>query len=222
MVKLASTLSSDEHNRAKRFHFERDRTRFIAGRGLLRTILASYLAIDPLQICFSYSPRGKPGIAAPVFTRPLYFNLAHSDGLALIAVTYSSPVGIDIEQIRVLSDLNNIAERFYSRREIAALQVLPAAERSETFFTFWTRKEAWLKALGEGISDSLNHMEVLLDEEERTATIRLQQGSRLDTDWSLYDLAPAEGFKAALAASGQNLQLFCAEWHDAIIRRKPA
>src|SRR5437879_4078669 len=113
LAAFASTLSPDEQARAARFHFDRDRGRFISGRGFLRAVLGRYLQTDPSQLKFAYSPRGKPTLAAPPGNE-LHFNLAHSDGLALVAVTRVCPVGVDVERIRPLRDAEGIIERFFS------------------------------------------------------------------------------------------------------------
>src|SRR5581483_7473345 len=139
---LARTLSPDETARAERFHFDRDRNRFIAGRGLLRAILGRYLGLKPAQLAFEYTVRGKPAVHSSCGNHALHFNLAHSDDLALFALTSICRLGIDVERIRPLSDADGIANRFFSARESEGLRILPAAQKPAAFFNLWTRKEA--------------------------------------------------------------------------------
>lgn len=139
------TLSSDERERADRFHFERDRIAFRAGRAWLRAVLAGYLGVPPAAIRFGYGPHGKPHLA----DRPdLRFNLAHSGGWAALAVATGREVGIDVEAIRPIAE--RVERVVFTPAEIAALNRLPAEERRLGFYNAWTRKEAYLKALGSG------------------------------------------------------------------------
>lgn len=187
------TLAPDEMERAARFHFERDRNRFIAGRGILREILGSYLETGPSQLCFEYSPRGKPRLKT-IDERPhLHFNAAHSEDLILIAVTQLYPVGIDVERVRPISELENIATQYFSAGEAADLMALPKDEQVRSFYRLWTRKEACLKATGEGLSGSTR-------ENESTA------------HWTLVELTPARDFVGAVAAPAGGLTVSCWKW----------
>ncbi|HEX4644034.1 MAG TPA: 4'-phosphopantetheinyl transferase superfamily protein [Verrucomicrobiae bacterium] len=211
LAAIAPMLSPYEQARAARFHFERDRGRFIAGRGFLRALLSRYLQTGPSQLKFAYGPRGKPALAAPA-DQELHFNLAHSDGLALCAVTRACPVGVDVERIRPLRDAEGITDRFFSARESAALKAIPAEQKPIAFFNLWTRKEAWLKATGDGLSESLDKSEVSLLPDEPARFFSILGDSRAAAAWTLEDLSPATGFKAALAAQAQNLRLQCWHW----------
>ena len=208
---IVAMLSPDEQVRAARFHFERDRGRFIAGRGFLRALLGRYLQTEPAQLQFSYSPRGKPSLAAPA-NNGLHFNLAHSDALALLAVTRACPVGVDVERINPLRDAEGITERFFSPRESAALKALPADQKPAAFFNLWTRKEAWLKATGDGISEFLSKSEVSFLPDEPARFLSILGDTQAAAAWTLEDLKPAEGFKAALAAPVQGVHLRCWQW----------
>jgi 4'-phosphopantetheinyl transferase len=212
IAKFNSTLSPEEQNRAARFHFDRDRNRFIAGRGLLRDILGRYLQTAPSEIKFSYTDRGKPSLDGMPPGAALHFNLSHSHAFALLAVTRLCPVGIDVELIRPLKDAEAIAERFFSPRESAALAALPPEHKPVGFFNLWTRKEAWLKATGEGISNSLNQVEVSLLPGEPAKLISLFGKTAEAADWTLQDLSPAAEFKGALAIPATNLRLECWSW----------
>jgi 4'-phosphopantetheinyl transferase len=211
LAAFASTLSPDEQARAARFHFERDRDRFIAGRGFLRAVLGRYLQTDPSQLKFAYSPRGKPTLAASPGNE-LHFNLAHSAGLALLAVTCACPLGVDVERIRPLRDAEGIIERFFSPRESTTLKTLRADQKPVAFFNLWTRKEAWLKATGDGIGESLNQSEVSLLPDEPARFLSILGDTQAAAAWTLEDLNPADGFKAALAAPALDLDLRCWRW----------
>ncbi|WP_245915919.1 4'-phosphopantetheinyl transferase family protein [Merismopedia glauca] len=203
---LAASLSKDERDRASRFHFPHHQRRFIVARGLLRHLLADYLAVSPKEIEFSYLQRGKPELAGD---RHLQFNLSHSEELVVYAFCLSHPVGIDVEYLRSTPDLEPIAARFFTKWEYDELRSLPPAERTSAFFRCWTRKEAYLKACGDGIGGGLDQIEVSLTPE---AQIRQIHNSVLtDRDWDLQNLAPAVGYVGAIAAQASNLHLHC--WH---------
>jgi 4'-phosphopantetheinyl transferase len=209
---LASILSTDERDRAGRFHFERDRLRFTVARAMLRLILGHYLRINPLEVTFEYGSQGKPAVVNAPPASALHFNSSHSEELALLAVTNVCPVGIDVERVRELKDAGDIARRFFSSRENAALNALPRDQMLEAFFDLWTRKEALLKATGEGLGDSLDHMEVLSPEEKAAVKIDLQAVFLSAAGWTFQKLAPASGFKAALAVAGPSLPALPLQW----------
>lgn len=198
---LTETLSSDELSRAKRFYKEQHRHRFIAGRGILRTILGRYLGVEPQQLQFSYQPLGKPVLADNFSDSGLWFNLTHSQGLALCAVSRDRPVGIDLEYIRPISDVLNLAKRYFSSGEYAVMRSLPPHQMQEVFFRYWTCKEAYLKATGAGISQ-LEQIEVLLTPEEPAKL-------KIDQQWSLFELVPVKNSVAAVAVEGCGLTLKC-------------
>ncbi|MGH7993070.1 MAG: 4'-phosphopantetheinyl transferase family protein, partial [Limisphaerales bacterium] len=147
---LAETLSADERIRAAHFQFDQDRNRFMAGRGLLREILGWLLRLPPAALIFSYGAHGKPQLAAAPADRWLHFNLAHSDSLAVYAVSCSFEVGVDVERIRHIPEAGQIAAQFFTRSEAAHWRALPPAQQSEFFSDCWTCKEAYLKAIGMG------------------------------------------------------------------------
>jgi 4'-phosphopantetheinyl transferase len=207
---LAQTLSADEQERAERHRFEHLRRRFIVGRGVLRTVLSSYLRVLPSQIQFGYGPQGKPRLAEPLTS--LHFNLAHSHELALYAVTPDRAVGVDIEQVRPLDNAAQLAERFFSPQEAAALRAVPAEQRLEAFFTCWTRKEAYIKARGGGLSIPLNQFDVSLTLGEPARLVASRIDRRDPDRWSLYALVPAPGYVATLAVEGYGWRLACWQW----------
>ncbi|MEH2269727.1 MAG: 4'-phosphopantetheinyl transferase HetI [Nostoc sp.] len=198
---LAATLSSDETARAERFYFQEHRQRFIAGRGILRTILGRYLGIQPLHVEFNYQHRGKPVLADKFADSRLAFNLSHSQGLGLCAVNCTRPIGVDLEYIRPMSDLEALAKRFFLAREYEMLRSLSPNQQQEIFFRYWTCKEAYLKATGDGLSQ-LEQVEVSLTP---TEAAKLQ----ITEDWSLFELVPANNYVAAVAIENFGWNLKC-------------
>lgn len=206
VAQFALTLSADESERARRFVFERDRRRFVVGRGTLRAILGSYLEKEPRRIEFAYSSRGKPSVAG---TPGLHFNVAHSGELFVAAITRQCPLGVDVEQIRPMEDSEAIANRFFSAREAAGLAALPASQKDAAFFNLWTRKEALLKATGEGLSESLNQAEVTFLAADAARVIQMPAHAVPAEQWTLAELKPAPGFTGAIAAPNQELRITC-------------
>jgi 4'-phosphopantetheinyl transferase len=209
---LEKLLSSDEMNRARQFKFEKDRNRFIAGRGLLRTVLGSYLNAEPAQLDFTYSPRGKPALKIPSGHGTLHFNVAHSKDLILIALARACAVGVDVEWIHPISDIEDIATRFFTNREAGELTALPHDERMTAFFSLWTRKEAYLKATGDGISEMLKDVEISFLPEKPAQVLAISGNAQAAERWTLLNLAPASGFAAALAAEAKDLCFSCRQW----------
>ena len=209
---FAATLSPDETARANKFKFERHRNRFIAGRGALRGILAPYLNAQPAELGFDYSPNGKPSLAGRFAESKIHFNLAHSDELALIAVTRIGIVGVDVEKVRPVKDMDHLVARFFSPRESDAFQKVAEAEKPAAFFNLWTRKEALLKATGEGITRSLSLVEVSFLPGEPARLVAIAGDSAKAAEWSLRDLSPAVGFTGALAIQARNITVRCWNW----------
>ncbi len=199
------TLSSDEIARAQRFYFPEHRQRFIAGRGTLRAILGQYLGIDPKQVEFEYQPRGKPLLAAKFADKGLLFNLSHSQDLALCGVSYQNQIGVDLEYIRTMSDLESLAKRFFSFKEYEYLRLFSPQEQQQIFFRYWTCKEAYLKATGDGL--------VQLEEIEISLTPNQPSQLLVSGDWNLRELTPAENFAAAVVVAGSNINLHCWEYY---------
>jgi 4'-phosphopantetheinyl transferase len=205
---LWQTLSADEQARANRYRFARDRQWFIARRGRLRLILGRYLGLDPAGLQFSYNPYGKPALQ-PEARGQLCFNLSHSQGLALFAFARQVNIGVDLEHLR--SDFNHLelAERFFSTRERAELSAIPPAMRPPAFFLCWTRKEAFIKAHGEGLSLLLDRFDVSLTPGEPARLVATRAGLEAPDQWSLFNLEPAPDYLAALAVQGQGCELHC-------------
>jgi len=208
LAELAQWLAPDEWQRAKRFHLERDSRRFIIGRGTLREILGGLLDVKPLSVVFSYGQFGKPSLATPGAAHSLRFNLAHSDSIAVYAFA-KHELGVDIERIRALAEAEQIAARFFSPREAGRWRALPARLRSEAFFNCWTRKEAYLKAVGSGLDDRLSQIEVSF---ASGATAELPGIFHDSPSWFLHPLTPVAAYVGALAIKQDGLQVNCWRW----------
>jgi 4'-phosphopantetheinyl transferase len=212
---LQRTLSAEELHRAARFHFPRDRRRFIVARGVLRDILSRYLSVPPAELGFRYSAYGKPALADMTDEEGLCFNMSHSHEMALFAITRGREVGVDIEYLRTAVACEEIAEHFFSARERATLRALPETRKHQAFFNCWTRKEAYIKAHGEGLSLPLDQFDVSLAPGEPAALLATRGDPREALRWSLQALTPAPGYVAALAVEGQDWYLTCCQWRKA-------
>jgi 4'-phosphopantetheinyl transferase len=212
LAHFQNTLDDDERSRADRFYFSRDRERFIVARGVLRALLGRYLDRSPESLSFSYSTHGKPALASEYGKDAIRFNLSHSQGTALYAVTRGRELGVDLEFIRGDLEAEQIADRFFSQREIVALRALPPALRKYAFFLCWTRKEAYIKARGEGLSMPLDQFDVSLIPGEPAALLSTQPDPNEALSWSLRNLTPASGYAAALATTGRDWTLSCWQW----------
>jgi 4'-phosphopantetheinyl transferase len=206
---LAKVLSADEKARAERFYFEQHRNRFIVGRGTLRTILGRYLGIEPQQLQFEYSPRGKPKLAESYGGEKIQFNVSHSQELALYGFTRDRAIGVDLEYLRPLDDADKIAQRFFSAQESAIINALPDKEKLMAFFRGWTAKEAYLKATGDGLAGSLNRIEVSLLPNEPVRLYSIDGDSQAAAQWSLYSFLPSAEYVATIAIKGHHWTLSC-------------
>ena len=209
---LEGTLTTDELARAKQFYFQKHREHFIAGRGLLRDILSRYLDREPDQLRFCYNTYGKPDLTEDTGAEGLCFNLSHSHGIALYALTRGREIGVDIEYFRPDVEAEKLAERFFSPREAAVLRALPEHLRREGFFNCWTRKEAYIKAEGRGMSIPLSAFDVSLTPGEPAALLRTENHPQETARWSLQTLNPAPGYAAALAVKEHDWELRCWQW----------
>ncbi|HET8672337.1 MAG TPA: 4'-phosphopantetheinyl transferase superfamily protein [Thermoleophilaceae bacterium] len=195
----ATTLSDDERARAARFHFDRDRRRFIAGRALLRSLLGNYLETPPHKVAFRYDPNGKPRLTGG----ELSFNVSHSHSAAVFAFTSERGIGVDIERHPAPDDGDAVARHFFAAAEVTMLDSLPAAARSAAFLRCWTRKEAYIKARGDGLSLPLDSFEVSLAPGAGPALLATRPDPVEAGRWSLVDLSRhCPGYVAALAFEG--------------------
>jgi len=192
-----SWLSADEIARAERFRFERHRRAFVLGRAALRALLATYIGIAPADVCFVYGQQGKPALADA--SCDLRFNASNSGDLAACAFTRGCEIGVDVEQYRRVSDLDHIAHRFFSPEEAAEVLGLSAADKDAGFFNCWTRKEAYIKAMGGGLSIPLDSFRVTLFPGVTARMVTLGGSAEAARSWTLHDFTPAAGYAGAIA-----------------------
>jgi 4'-phosphopantetheinyl transferase len=203
---LTLLLSPDEQQRALRFHFDRDRRHFIVARGLLRLLLGQYAGCAPEQIEFCYGPQGKPALAGRI---DLQFNIAHSHGAGLFAFTMDAPIGVDAEYIGSI-EYDDLAARFFSAAERAALTTVSPERRQDAFFACWTRKEAYVKALGSGLNVPLDRFDVAAVPDGPARLLVDRGDPDAAGEWALHDIDGGPGFRAALAVRKRatNIRVF--------------
>ena len=209
---LQQTLSPDERTKADRFRFPKDRSQFIVSRGALRAILSRYLNISSHILRFDYNPYGKPSLIVGQGGNTLRFNVSHSRGMALIAITKNRDIGVDLEGINPNFSCLEIAEKFFSPLENSVLLSLPEHLQATAFFTCWTRKEAYIKAVGKGLSIPLNQFDVSLAPGEPAALLNVEENPEEASKWSLIELFPSSDMVAAVAVAGDCWKLDCWEW----------
>lgn len=207
---LWQSLTPDERQRAERFYRQEHQHRFVASRGILRTILGRYLVAAPEQIRFSYGSHGKPFVELPANLPGLEFNLSHSQDMALYAIALHHRIGVDLEAIRPVADLEQLTRRFFAPPEHQMIQSLPVAAQQQAFFQFWTLKEAVLKGAGDGLT-KLEQVEVAIAPDS-AQLVRLGEASL--PAWSLWHCVPTPGYVAALAIEGSEQQLVFWQWQE--------
>jgi 4'-phosphopantetheinyl transferase len=201
---LERVLADDERMRADRFRFGHLRESFVIAHGVLRHLLGRYLGVRPSELRFTYGSKGKPAV---ISESGLEFNMSHSGRMALVAMTRRRPIGVDIEEIRPLSGMSKIAESFFGPEEASEIFSLPEAERELAFFSCWTRKEAYIKAIGEGLSAPLDRFRVSITANTPARMIHIEDDAAAAEMWCLEDLQVADNYSAALAYRGQRLSL---------------
>ena len=206
---LGRTLSQDEHERARGFRFERHRSAFVAARAALRGILGSYLGVDSRQVSFEYGRHGKPALAAG----GLEFNASHSGDLAVVGITRRHQIGVDVERRRELEYVT-LAEHFFAPQEITDLQSLAAGDRPEGFFNCWTRKEAYVKALGEGLSFPLDQFAVSLRPGTDPALLWSSQGSAESGRWQILTVLDEPNYTGAVVVERPVGQVVALRWEQ--------
>jgi 4'-phosphopantetheinyl transferase len=212
-----SFLSPDELIRANRFHFIKDRNHFVVARGLLRNLLAAYLGVNCSELRFSYGAQGKPFLLLDSQLQ-INFNVSHSHGRAAFAFSRGRELGVDLEYVKDNFADELIANRFFSRAEVLALRTVPADLRKQAFFNCWTRKEAYIKARGEGLSMPLDQFDVSLRPAEPVALLNNYREEREVSRWSMQSIPAPEGYVGALVVEGHDWQLksFSFEKSDAL------
>ena len=191
--RLTSILSREEEERAARLIVPAASNRFRVARATLRQILSTYTRVAPEQVTFNYGPHGKPAIQAD--REPLFFNLSHTTNVGAIAVSRQFKVGVDVEAWRPVRA--GVAERFFSKSEVKALDAFPGEERTAAFFRCWTRKEAVVKAMGDGLSRPLNSFDVTLSEVSQPQIMRIEYDER--KSWTLFSFSPHPDVSGAVA-----------------------
>ena len=209
---FARQLSTDERERAARFHFAHDQRRFTVSRGLLRILLSSYMRCSPESIQFRYTPYGKPTLAEGTWTMLPRFNLSHSHELVLYAFSSNQEPGIDVEFVRPIAEAKGIAERFFSAEENAVLRRLAPAEMQKYFFIYWTRKEAYLKARGTGLTQSAEQIDMLPMSDQQARAQGGDENAQRGDQWILHDVAPAPGYVGALATQEYDTRVVYWHW----------
>jgi 4'-phosphopantetheinyl transferase len=205
--KSVSILSADEKSRAARYHRDIDRKYFITARATLRQILGSYLKKDPATLMFAYSEKEKPSLAGAEAASGIEFNISHSGHQALLAFARSRQIGVDVEQIRRDFDTAKIGARFFSSAEQEQLASLPQEQRSDAFFRCWTRKEAYIKATGKGLSLPLHDFDVSLAPKDLNALLATRPDPLERTKWTMRDVAVPQEYAAAICVSGTGWRL---------------
>lgn len=205
-------LSVEERIKSEKFRFERDRSRFIAARGILRLILGAYLGIVPNEIRFCYEIGGKPRLLSSFATDDIQFNLSHSEELALYGFTRGHEVGVDIECIREMSEMEEIVEQLYSRRYRDLLSTVSPNEKQEIFFHWWTRKEAFAKGTGSGLTHPVDTFDALPVEGKSAGSVWIMEAGQQGQQWSMWDVSPADGFAGTVLVEGEGLDVQYWQW----------
>lgn len=213
IAQLAAILSDEEHRRADRFQFNHLRESFIVARGTLRLLLAQYVQLEPREIHFEYTPAGKPFLSRQSNIPDISFNVSHSNGLVLYAVARNRQVGIDVEYVRHIPDFKNISATTFSAFENNELQTIDDPQKMLAFFYCWTRKEAFIKAIGDGMSFPLDQFDVSLRPDEPARLLRVFGSEEKAGGWSMFSWQPTAESVAALVVEGTDCSVTYREWH---------
>ncbi len=205
---FCSSLSHEEKSRRDKLVFERDRNRFALAKEIQRRILSHYILVQPAFVQYYYNKYGKPEL---ISKNQIGFNISHSDGMLLFAAASCRKVGIDIEKIIDIKDILLIAESYFSISEVKELKNLPEQARTDAFFTCWTRKEAFIKAIGDGLSYPLKDFSVSVSPGSKPELKHLKGNSEHSICWSIFDLSPPDKFKAALVVENFSGGIVCGQ-----------
>lgn len=209
VAELRRYLNSAEQQRADRFHFPQHRAHYTAARAVLRILLGRYLQAAPQALSLTYNDYGKPALATPALQPPLHFNVSHSGALALYAFTYNRHVGVDVEQMRPNVDFLALSKQVFSPQEQQRFRLLPSAQIMDAFYNGWTRKEAFIKAKGMGLSLPLDQFDVTMVPGEPARLCATTFNPPEVEQWSMIELAPGAGYKGALVVEGHSWALQC-------------
>lgn len=207
-----SLLSCDEQERAGRFHKTKDARRYEAARGSLRSLLGAYLANEPDRLRFAYDAFGKPHLAGELPLTSVNFSISHSNDWGLFGFVRGHKIGVDLERISTDIDIESLARRYFSPAECQKLWSLPADQRRRAFYCGWTRKEAYLKGRGEGLSYELNQVEVSLAADEPAVVLGATDDPNVSRKWTVQHLSPAPGYVGAAAVEVGNIAFRCLRW----------
>jgi 4'-phosphopantetheinyl transferase len=208
--KFECILSRDEKDRTKKLLYEKDRRNYTACHGILRVLLGRYLKTTPGTVRITSGRNGKPELAGEFGSSGLFFNISHSEGLALFAFSQERAIGVDIEYMGNITDFEKIADRFFSPGERLAMRISPDSERKETFFTIWTRKEALVKATGEGVSDYLNEVDTSSIACDSTRGNIIYKNST----WFIKDLNIDEDYRVVFVSRKKPINITCFDWRN--------
>jgi 4'-phosphopantetheinyl transferase len=199
-----SWLSEDERGRAARFIRQGDHVRFVLAHGGLRAVLARYTGLDPSALTFQLGSTGKPELLnGPVLHRPLGFNLSHSHGRMLMAISSKQDVGVDLEQIRDKGEAAKLAERFYAPAECERVTSLSGPGQAQRFYRYWVAKEAVLKGQAVGLR-SLQQCEILASDDSPRGEVKLSEGAAMQPGWTIHWLDCGSGWVGAVSAHGRD------------------
>lgn len=211
-------LSGDERVRANRYRAEHARQEFITARGLTRWILGAHLNLEPKRVTFQYSAFGKPELAGSD-DQQLQFNVSHSGGAILLAISGDGVVGVDLERVDRTIDWLPVASRFYSHNENRELRSLPADKQKRAFYAIWTRKEAFLKAKGSGLSERLAEFDVTVDNSRSSALLETRYDPADASNWSVVSLPAGDNYEAAVAIKRRHFELQLVQWENRLLGR---
>ena len=212
---LARLLTAEERQRAERFRFPKHRRRFLVRRARLRQLVAAYQGIPQPRLDFEYGPRGKPSLPSHLDAHPegpLAFNLSDSEDLAVVALARGEPLGVDVEVLREMPEALSISKSFFAAPERDVLASVPEAQRDQTFFNCWTRKEAYLKATGDGLSVPLDRFTVTLHPDHDCRFEEIDGDPEQAARWTLIAFAPQAGAVGALASERRDLSVGACFW----------
>jgi 4'-phosphopantetheinyl transferase len=215
LSRYRSLLSQDETDRAMRFVFEKDRSHYIVGRGLLRLILAGYLGLDPARLEFVYGKHGKPALQSDPH---LEFNLSHSNDIVLYAFNWNRRIGVDVEYLIPMADMDDFAEQFFTLRESAWINSLSGKQKEDAFFKTWTCKEAFLKANGSGLTVPINQVEISLETDGTVELLAIGDDQDQAANWGIKMFDPLSGYQAALAVEGHGGQIILRRLNDPMVK----
>jgi 4'-phosphopantetheinyl transferase len=212
LARLHAILSDEERARAARFRYDMHRDRFVAGRGIQRLLLARYLDTRPAAIRYSLAAHGKPSLDGAHAASGLRFNVSNAEEGLLVAVTLEREVGVDLEPLHRAVDRDAVARRFFSVPENEVYDTIAEEERDAAFFTCWTRKEAYIKAVGDGLTMPLDCFDVTLRPGEPARLLATRGDPTQVERWTMRELDPGPGWLAALVVEGPELDLHLFDW----------